>query len=595
MPYVHNSPVNNGENSQTIARFWRSDSLLKRKLLGFLPFMLLTNLSLLLITSVDGVVVGNLVGADALSSVNIVLPITSILGVASALIASGIGTTLSTGMGENHFEDLRYQKKVAKTLTLLSVLGLCVLEFPVAAMMIRFYHLSHDMNTLVWNYTAGILIASPFGLVSTICVFELQILGKTKVLTALAIGEGLINLVLDLLFVGVFHLGVAGAGYGTAVANVVRCVCSVVYLSRKTDIYATGDERIRGKDILRMLRTGLSEASYSAMLALENFFIVSILLATFGEIFGVINGVCRFCLSIANVVIISVQNSARPLIGILTGGRDVVGVKMLMRKCIYLMIGLLGIITAFVLVAPELFYHLHHVMDIPPFGVICLRLYTLHFIFRGINAVLRLYFGNRGDVTYNSMVTVAGYATLPLFAFILSRVDAPMFYGAYFITECLLLIVNILHYRTVIKKDLEKRSPEEDILYLTVTPQDAIEASRSVREYAEAHGYTQRIAYRAALCIEEMVHYAEATKNHGQVNTQVMVKFYEGGCVFTIMDDGQCIMLNEDDASRDIVSNYSVIRKIADTASYQYVLDMNYSVFTFEQRPPQGVPDVSAG
>ena len=272
MPYVHNSPVNNGENSQTIARFWLSDSLLKRKLLGFLPFMLLTNLSLLLITSVDGVVVGNLVGADALSSVNIVLPITSMLGVASALIASGIGTTLSTGMGENHFEDLRYQKKVAKTLTLLSVLGLCVLEFPVAAIMIRFYHLSHDMNTLVWNYTAGILIASPFGLVSTICVFELQILGKTKVLTALAIGEGLINLVLDLLFVGVFHLGVAGAGYGTAVANVVRCVCSVVYLSRKTDIYATGDERIRGKDILRMLRTGLSEASYSAMLALENFF-----------------------------------------------------------------------------------------------------------------------------------------------------------------------------------------------------------------------------------------------------------------------------------------------------------------------------------
>jgi len=61
------------------------------------------------------------------------------------------------------------------------------------------------------------------------------------------------------------------------------------------------------------------------------------------------------------------------------------------------------------------------------------------------------------------------------------------------------------------------------------------------------------------------------------------------------MDDGQCIMLNEDDASRDIVSNYSVIRKIADTVSYQYVLDMNYSVFTFEQRPPQGVPDVSAG
>ena len=595
MPSASNPPVNNEETAQPIKRFWRNDSLLKSKLLGFLPFMLLTNLSSLLITSVDGVVVGNFVSTDALSSVNIVLPITSVLGVVSVLIASGIGTTLSTSMGENHIEDLRYQKKVAKTLTFLSVLVLCIIEVPVAALMIRSYHLSPEMNTLVWNYTAGTLIASPCGLISTICVFELQILGKTKVLTSLAIAEGLINLVLDLLFVGVFHWGVAGAGYGTAVANVIRCVSSVVYLSRKTDIYATGDERIREKDILRMLRTGLSEASYSAMLALQNYFIVSILLSTFGEKFGVIDGVCRFCLSIANVVIMSVQNSARPLIGILTGGRDVVGVRMLIRQCIVLMAGLLGIITALVMITPDLFYHLHHVTDIPPFGVICLRLYTLHFIFRGINAILRLYFGNRGDVTYNSMVTVAGYATLPLFAFILSRIDAPIFYAAYMVTECLLLAVNFLHYRAVIKKDLEKQTPDENILYLTVTPQDALEASRSIREYAEAHGYPQRIAYRAALCMEEMVHYAEAVKNHDRVNTQVMVRFCKDGCVFTIMDDGRCIMLNKDDASRDIVSNYSVIRKIADTVSYQYVLEMNYTVFTFKQRPSKGTPGIAAG
>ena len=61
------------------------------------------------------------------------------------------------------------------------------------------------------------------------------------------------------------------------------------------------------------------------------------------------------------------------------------------------------------------------------------------------------------------------------------------------------------------------------------------------------------------------------------------------------MDDGRCIMLNEDDASRDIVSNYSVIRKIADTVSYQYVLEMNYTVFTFEQRPSMGAPGIAAG
>ena len=93
--------------------------------------------------------------------------------------------------------------------------------------------------------------------------------------------------------------------------------------------------------------------------------------------------------------------------------------------------------------------------------------------------------------------------------------------------------------------------------------------------------------------MEEMIHYAEAVKSSGRVMTQLMIRFYEGGCVFTIMDNGRCIMLNEDDESRDILSNYSVIRKIATTVSYQYVLEMNYTVFTFEQSPSPGISAAS--
>ena len=39
----------------------------------------------------------------------------------------------------------------------------------------------------------------------------------------------------------------------------------------------------------------------------------------------------------------------------------------------------------------------------------------------------------------------------------------------------------------------------------------------------------------------------------------------------------------------------NTIRKIADTVSYQYVPEMNYTVFTFEQRPSMGAPGISAG
>lgn len=580
----NNAPSNHAKPSADMERFLRDDSLMRRKLLSYLPYMIMTHLSILLIMAVDGIVVGNLVGASALASVSIITPITAAFGVVSVLVASGISTILSTCMGENRLEELRIEKKAAKTLTILSALGLILIEIPVAAVTIKSYQLSPEMRDLVWQYAIGILISAPFGMVSTVCTLEMQILGKTKALTAVSVAEGLINLILDLFFVGVMRLGIAGAGYGTALANAFRCVSSVVYLYRNTDIYKSGDAPLRWKNAGRMLKTGVSEASYSAMSALRCFFLIKILLAALGENSGVIYGVCQFCWNIANMVIISVQSSARPLIGIVTGGGDLRGIKTLVRQSLFLMVLLLGLVTACALIAPELFYQLHSVADLPTYGSFCLRLFSLHFIACGFNAILRLVFANRGDVAYNSAVTVAGYAAMPILAFLLSRIYPPMLFVAYLITECLLLAFNHRHYRAAMRENMEEAS-KEDVLYLTVSPRDAIEASHAIRRYAQEHGHSERNAYRAALCMEEMIHYAHARRRDAQVHTQVMVKFCKGGCIFTILDDGRCIMLNEDDESKALISNYSLIKKIATSVSYQYLLEMNYTVFHFDEKP----------
>lgn len=128
---------------------------------------------------------------------------------------------------------------------------------------------------------------------------------------------------LDLLFVGVFHMGIAGAGYGTAAANMVRCLLSILYLRRKTEIFQCGNAKLRMKDVVRIFRLGSVDASYSAMMALQGVLMLKILLAVFGESGGTINAVCRFSLVFASVAIQSIQGSARPLSGIYNGARDV--------------------------------------------------------------------------------------------------------------------------------------------------------------------------------------------------------------------------------------------------------------------------------
>ena len=81
-----------------LTRYRRRGGLTERKLAEYLPAMLLTNLSTMLLVSVDGIVAGNLVGPDALSSINIFYPVTVMVGAVSTVAAIGISTSISTAM-----------------------------------------------------------------------------------------------------------------------------------------------------------------------------------------------------------------------------------------------------------------------------------------------------------------------------------------------------------------------------------------------------------------------------------------------------------------------------------------------------------------
>ncbi len=60
-----------GPEHELISRFNNDGAVGWKKLREYIPPLLITNLSTLLLINVDSLVVGNLVGEDALSSVNL--------------------------------------------------------------------------------------------------------------------------------------------------------------------------------------------------------------------------------------------------------------------------------------------------------------------------------------------------------------------------------------------------------------------------------------------------------------------------------------------------------------------------------------------
>ena len=568
------------ENLTVKDTFTFNGELTRKKVFSYFPAMLVTYASTLLLITVDGLVVSNMCGAEALSSVNIFYPATVFIGVISMIISAGAASRLAVVMGKIDLSQLYKTRATLKLLMIISAIFVTIVQVPIVYIIISSYHLSAEMNNLVWSYAIGIMLSSPLGLISSVGVLQLQIVGRMKVLMGLAALEGGVNLALDLLFVGPMGMGVAGAGYGTLSANLVRCSATLIYLIKKTDMFYCGDEKATKKEAWAIISRGIPDAANNLMNAIQNYVIMYIILSSFGEIGGAIKGVNNFTLSLVNVFINSIIGSVRPMCGLFSGAENHKGLSVLMRQGMLVSSVMTGLSVVIVEVFPSFFYTLHGVTDIPDGGILSLRLFALYFVFLGLNSLFRLYFSNRKILKFTTVVTIVGSGSLLLFALIFSVVFPPEYlWLSYLASETVTLIANVVRYIISVRDDKKNVKDDETDIYVTVTPQEAVEVSRQIRSYAAEHGINRKHAFRVALCVEEMTAYAKNSHKSEDVDIQVIIRFFSDHAVLMIIDDGKCIYLdNEKDNQKIVTTNYGLLKKLSSEVEYQYVLDLNYTV-----------------
>lgn len=573
---------------------WKDDSKIEKKyrlskdftfskLLEYLPPMIVTNISTLLLITVDGIVAGNLVGQDALSAISIFGPVDTFIGAITAVVSTGASAVLSSRIGEVDNGRIMQAKKAVKFLSLLVPLLLSVIQIPLVLGIIVSYHLPENMMSLVVAYSIGIMISNPFGMLSAISVNEIQIMGKMKILMKLALMEGIMNLALDILFTGVFHMGVAGTGYGTAAACICRCIVTVIYLYKETDIYKTGDTRIVFSDIYEIISKGLPEAASMLVVVMQNYVLIRIILQSFGPDGGTIKGVCTFCYSLANVLMSSVQGAVRPLVGLLNGAENRKGVRSLMRQGAVIVILLSGVMIIMFETVPAFFYRIHGVKTVPAGGESSLRIYALCIGILGINTLFRLFFSTRGLQKFSTTLTLAGNCAMPLSAYFLSTYcSASSIFFSYLIAAVIILCVNILRFRMLKAEDEKNEKGNKRRIYLSVEPESAIDASKMVQDYALENGYSLELANRARLCMEEMVAYSVRADRSKKVRNQIMFSFTDEDVLFTMLDDGACIIFDEDEEKREMITNnYALLKKVSKSMQYQYVLNLNHTMLKF--------------
>jgi putative MATE family efflux protein len=194
--------------------------------------MLLGNVFQQLFSVVDSIVVGKFVGKEALAAVGASFPVIFIM--VSMIIGLVMGTTvvISQYFGAKDFVKV---KRAIDTMYIYSTIAgiiTTIIGLIISEPLLRLLGLPEDIMPQAVQYLriylSGIIIF--FGFNGTSAV--LRGLGDSKTPLYFLIIATIANIILVLLFVGVFGWGVAGAAYATLIANGIAFGLAIYWLNK---------------------------------------------------------------------------------------------------------------------------------------------------------------------------------------------------------------------------------------------------------------------------------------------------------------------------------------------------------------------------
>lgn len=187
-------------------------------------------------TMVDTVIVGKFVGTKALAAVGATGTICFlILGFLMGLTA-GFTVITSQRFGAGDMEGMRKTVGSAAVLSVVVSLLMTVVSMVGMKPLLKFMNtpddIFHDTYLYIMIICAGIFAQVLYNLLASI----LRALGNSKTPLYFLLFSAVLNIVLDLVLIIVFHLGAPGAAYATVIAQGVSGLLCLIYIIKKVPV-----------------------------------------------------------------------------------------------------------------------------------------------------------------------------------------------------------------------------------------------------------------------------------------------------------------------------------------------------------------------
>lgn len=343
---------------------------------------------------VDGLFVSNCVGSDAFAGVNLIMPALMILGAIGFMIGTGGSALVSKTIGEGNKEKAnQYFSMLLYVVTIIgfifTIVGFFVME-PVAKLL----GAEGDLIDICVTYGRTLIIALiPFMLQNCFQSF-LIVAEKPRMGLVISIITGVLNMILDFLFIYVFKMGVFGAALATGISQLIGGIVPLIYFIKKSENLKLVKTKFELKPILQACANGSSEMVTNISMSLVNM-LYNLQLMKYAGADGVVAyGIIMYVSFIFSGTYMGYSIGSAPIIGYHYGAENKKELKSLLKKSLKLLTITSVVMTAIgeLLAKPLASIFVSYDANLVDMTTNAIRIFSISYLISGINIFASSFF-----------------------------------------------------------------------------------------------------------------------------------------------------------------------------------------------------------
>ena len=246
----------------------------KQLLLFFIP-ILVGSAFQQLYNTVDTMIVGHFVGTQALAAVGAPAIIFNLLVNFFVGLAGGSSVIIAQYYGAKNDDGVHFVVHTSTALCLLFGLGLMIFGLVFAPQLLEFISIPKDIFEMTLVYTRIYFLGMIPSIFYNVGAAILRAIGDSKTPLYFLIISTISNIILDIIFVVLFHLDVAGVAIATILCQTLSAllVCRLLMKSKESYRLNLKDISLHKETLKSVIKIGLPTGLQSVMYSISNLII----------------------------------------------------------------------------------------------------------------------------------------------------------------------------------------------------------------------------------------------------------------------------------------------------------------------------------